>query len=662
MRKNFIKIILFIAVLFAVSTIYGFISGGPLKRVVPENAVADLTGIDFSVDKVRVAGINWEYYGSELYTPEDFANGGVKPPVIEATDGADADYATHRVTLKLPKGKTYGIYGWSMLTSMRLYINGSLALEVGFPGKTKETTMPRSQFYFYAFAPETDTTELIYHVSSFYTSDDAGRYSFIINDFSRMFHDIYLNLFTTTIMAGCLVAAFLFYLGMFIFTPGKRSFLFFSVSCLLTAARFTVMDAKPLMALFPGISWFAGYATEYLTMVLLLMFCNLYIDALYPKLLHRIYLGVILAGCALYAAVTNRYFIRVYTRFMLYFSVFAGISAIVSILLIIVRFIKKKPKYLADVMLLIGFSLIAVSAVDEAANKIIHINLGALPLANAMIGCVMIHMVALALDFSRSEIELINARAVERELTDTNRSLDQLNRMKSELIATVSHETRTPLAVLSGYAELISKELRRKGVDEQTAKDLDKITDETQRIAGLIDVMQKLVRDKDHIRSKTRLNLGGLIDGVTRLYSPIFTRKNTRLISDGIPENIPDVYADANGITQVFFNLLQNAHHHTENGAVTVSVAAEENFISVTVADTGSGIPPEIMPRLFERGVSGDIDGSGFGLAICKEIIDAHGGVIEITAEPGGGTAARFTLPIFIEKEENDGTQNDPAC
>jgi hypothetical protein len=303
MRKNMLKITLFIAILLAISTVYDTLTAGTLSRVIPENAVADLTNIDFAEEKVRVAGRNWEYYGSELYKPEEFASGNIKSPDISDADiFPDDDYATHRVTIKLLKGKIYGIYGWSMLTSMRLYINGTLALEVGSPGESKETTVPRSQVYFYALTPETDTTELIYHVSNFHTTDGAGRYSFIIADFNTLFHDIYFDLFAVTIMAGCLLAAFLFYLGMFIFSPGKRSFLFFSIACLIMAVRFFSMDTKPLMVLFPGISWFAGYAMEYLGMVLLLAFCTLYIDALYPKLLHKIYIAAVFAVCALYAA------------------------------------------------------------------------------------------------------------------------------------------------------------------------------------------------------------------------------------------------------------------------------------------------------------------------------------------------------------------------
>jgi signal transduction histidine kinase len=251
-------------------------------------------------------------------------------------------------------------------------------------------------------------------------------------------------------------------------------------------------------------------------------------------------------------------------------------------------------------------------------------------------------MIALIL-YIRVQVEYVREiKVAAQRVTNEKEALDQLNQMKSELISTVTHETMTPLAVLSGYAELIAEELREQGVNEQTAKDLDKISTETQRIAGLMDVLNSHAQKKQMV--KTRFNLIELIDGTVRLYKPILERKNT-ILTVSVSETLPDIYANANEITQVFFNLLQNARNHTENGEVKIGLSTEKGFVVTTVSDTGSGIAPEILPLAFERGVSGG-DGSGVGLFICKEIITSHGGTIEIESKPGGGTTVRFTLPL----------------
>ncbi len=237
------------------------------------------------------------------------------------------------------------------------------------------------------------------------------------------------------------------------------------------------------------------------------------------------------------------------------------------------------------------------------------------------------------------------AKLMEQQLANENAALDRHNKMKSELIATITHETRTPLAVLSGYSELIAMEMRRKGVDEQTAKDLDKISVETQRIAKLLQEINNYTRKQDERVSKERTSLPQLINGAARLYEPILLRKDTT-ISVCIPDTLPDVYASASEITQVLFNLLQNTRNHIQDGEVHINAHTENDFVVVTIADTGNGIPNELLPNIFERGVSGN-GSSGIGLSICKEIIALHNGIITIESELNKGTSVKFTLPIY---------------
>jgi signal transduction histidine kinase len=246
------------------------------------------------------------------------------------------------------------------------------------------------------------------------------------------------------------------------------------------------------------------------------------------------------------------------------------------------------------------------------------------------------------------------AREAEQKLTLENAALDRVNRMKTDLMATVSHETRTPLAVMSGYAELIAKELRHKGVDTQTADDLDQISEEIQRIAVILEEMQRLSRESDNAARKAWVSLSDIVNQSARLYTPILERKNTTLTVK-LPDALPPIFANAGELTQILFNLLQNARNHTENGAVTISAELEDGEIAVTVRDTGMGISPEFLPRAFERHSHDGAEGSGLGLAICKEIAEAHGGKITIASELGSGTAVTFILPL---NKEVDGDEN----
>jgi len=111
------------------------------------------------------------------------------------------------------------------------------------------------------------------------------------------------------------------------------------------------------------------------------------------------------------------------------------------------------------------------------------------------------------------------------------------------------------------------------------------------------------------------------------------------------------VYASADGITQVVLNLITNANNHTKSGRISIAAELVDREVTVTVADTGAGIDPEILPRVFERGVT-DGDGAGLGLDICRQIIEAHGGKIGIESTPAEGTSVWFSLPIAESGEQ----------
>ena len=127
-------------------------------------------------------------------------------------------------------------------------------------------------------------------------------------------------------------------------------------------------------------------------------------------------------------------------------------------------------------------------------------------------------------------------------------------------------------------------------------------------------------------------------------------RGNAFIVS--IEKNLPSVMGKADEIVQVVLNILTNANNHTQNGEISLHARSLEAGVMVSIADNGTGIPAELLPRIFERGVSGG-GGTGFGLAICKSIIEAHGGTIDIKSEEGKGTTVIFSLPTHKEGAAN---------
>jgi signal transduction histidine kinase len=118
-----------------------------------------------------------------------------------------------------------------------------------------------------------------------------------------------------------------------------------------------------------------------------------------------------------------------------------------------------------------------------------------------------------------------------------------------------------------------------------------------------------------------------------------------------IAKNLPHVYGQAEQIARVPQNLLENAADATKNGTISLNAFANGEYITVQISDTGEGISPEIFSRVFERGISGK-GSKGYGLYMCKTIVEAHGGTIEIASAEGRGTAVTFTIPLYGGQSE----------
>ncbi|MDR1131924.1 MAG: sensor histidine kinase [Oscillospiraceae bacterium] len=604
----------------------------------------------------------WRSYPGKLYAPEDFAAGTVSAPVQwENKYGEGESVGSHRMILLLPAGETTAIRFRSVDYATKVYINGAFAGEVGTVGATKEETTPRVSDCYFVVTPETAETEIIIQYANFHHRRGGYPPELTVGAPAALTRLSQKDTGAQVMVAGLLFTAFLYHLAMFLLYGERRTFLYFAMCCL----TFAIRAMLPLFIVFiPDYNWPLMIRIEYIDMFSGAALFILFSRNMFPELFSK---RILWTGAAVLAAYN---IIVIFTAPALFSRLLVIIQPLCLIIVgyITVRLgLALRKGGLTVFLAFAGIALFLVAAVNDVLylNKLPNVGENLMPVSISVM--TLAYMMILSIEFAENERRLeaeagrlsMEMAMKEQALAADNAALDRLSRMKTELITTVSHETKTPLAVLSVYAELIAKELRRKGVDEQAAKDLDTIMEETQRISRLMDELQDHIRKQDGRLLKTRLDLNELINGVVRLYTPIMARKNNKLTIH-IFGDLPDSYACSGEITQVLFNLLQNAHNHSESGKIDIAAAPEKDGIVVTVSDTGGGIPPELLPHLFERGESGDENGTGLGLYICKEIIDRHGGVIDIESEPGRGTAVRFTLPAW--KEETDiGQENSPA-
>jgi signal transduction histidine kinase len=262
-----------------------------------------------------------------------------------------------------------------------------------------------------------------------------------------------------------------------------------------------------------------------------------------------------------------------------------------------------------------------------------------------------------------------NEMAAQLELEASQR--DRLDRLKDEFVLTASHELRSPLTSVQGFAELLM--LQRDTLTPQQVETVEIILDNCRHLVRLVNDLLDLTRSEaGSLAMQVRpTELAPLIDDVVRTMRAQ-TEASQQSLAEEIEPGLPSAEVEPDRIRQILVNLITNAHEYSPEGAnigVTARVAGAE--LEIAVSDDGPGIPAEQLEHIFERFTRGDagltqrVGGTGLGLAIAKSLVELHGGTIEADSAPGHGSTFRFRLPLSPtangREREPDPTAAEPG-
>ena len=248
--------------------------------------------------------------------------------------------------------------------------------------------------------------------------------------------------------------------------------------------------------------------------------------------------------------------------------------------------------------------------------------------------------------------ELDNKEKELKKTEEEKNSLMEVNRMKTTFLSDAAHELKTPLMAMSGFAQTAEIAVLSGEDKEVVQQKLKNLSAEANRMAVMVTQILDATRIEEGrmILEKKLYHLDEIIHETVGTYFPILNKNHNKL-SVRIPMELPKVLLDKARFQRVIVNLVSNALKHTVNGMITIraSISDDEKMITLSVKDTGCGIPEDALPHIWDRYYKGKNSetGTGLGLYIAKFIVESHDGQISVESKVGEGTEFIIQIPVL---------------
>ncbi len=604
---------------------------------VPVESADGLDGFDYSAHIARVEAACFEWYPSALYTPEDFSGGVAQSP--EAITRQSGQHGTYRLVLDLPAGQEFGLSAYSATYAQKLWVNGALLSQVGTPGVDAASTVSKTGYYTVYFTAKDSPTEIIVQRAEYVHAQGGQLYPQFLGTQENITAMVDAARLRGGITVGCMLAATLFLLGFFFYFRGRRQFLWFALTCFSVAVRTLFIEQKLIMILFPGMGWGLSHRVEIVFTFCIFASFLLYLNEMFRWRLPRAVNGTVLGLGIAYLLFAMFSPSLVYTAILPWVQVLVIGWLAVSLVLLMRLMVKDKAyRESEQYLVLLSVLALAVFVLMDVVRYRFTGQYDDLNLTQTGITVfTFVNMTALVLNFSHTEQALAKTRRQAQEL-------ERLEQTRRAFLSNISHEMKTPLSVMSSYAQYTRVQMDDGTTGEDTRENLLTIALEAQRLSMLADQLLTESAAQTGSMGMSAVEPKELLARAAALCGPILQKQENRLESSAA-DGCPPVRANFDMMVQVLVNLCINASRHTHAGRVAVTAAPQAGMVVFRIEDNGKGIAPDLLPHVFERGVSGD-GGTGLGLGICKDVVEAHGGNISIESSPGEGTKVTFTLPV----------------
>jgi len=649
-----------------------------MQSTFDSQAIFDLRHTDFTNTIHTINNRDWNSWPERLYTPEDFENGIVgEPQSLTHEAFSRYNFFTHRVTLLLTPGITYGISMPSTEYAMRLFVDGEQAALIGLPSTTREENIARtSNNVVHFFVPQDERVDIIIQSSNFVHQFGGEPRTMHIGSIENIQQQQTLASMLIFLVAGSLLTSALYHLALVLMNRKRKAEFIFAICCFLGF----MMAINPIPLFISEYNWSIMFRVEYLVFYGTFGMIGYLFATIMPQYAHKWLMRIYYVVCITLALTAIFLDTTVFTGFINFFyPVGMGMAIYGVIHLTLVLKDGKVQNFLA----FMGFIIIVIFTANDV---IYHARIpfliemrGFLPSwgvhFTAPIGIVFFvfcYALLLALRYAdterqameanmREEAIIMEANIREEAIIAEKAALENLSQVKTGFLQDIKHEIRNPLHVISLGMDYVNQYFEPKDNPDEAKQVLLTIQNEALRMGRMVEGMVEMANMAGSHTRRKKIDFAMLITTCADNYRLTLTN-NHNTLQVKIADDLPFVYIESEQITRVIINLLSNANDSITDGEISVEAFSNNSYNIVHIRDNGSGIEPALMPRIFERGVSGK-GHDGYGLAIAKTIVEAHGGTIRIESgklrvesrnatiesivEFVDGSMVTFTLPVY---------------
>lgn len=657
LSNTFVVLLLLVLLVFMRVNWMNYFSIDTVKEV--NGGIADLTDIDTTTQfKTKLNG-EWLLYPEQFIFANHLTDHSTIQEAVISTVPTDWTHHFSEVDTTLPFGsyrlqittnnepnQMYGLFVPESFEAYEVYVNGQLTGGLGdLEGPPTSSPSARPVTVYFS-SPTNEIDVVIQGIQANNYKEGGLTKSVIFGDMQSIQSMNHFSQTSQLIVAAILLLYFLYIILLTLIGIREMTLYYFALLAFITTVTILLSHDRILFKYLPH-NWISGdklFFTAYLMAMLLFI---LYIQTLLTTYIRKNYFIVLNIAFVLYIAFILIVPIQLVYKTLFIFNLFYLILPLLLVIFILTIVFNGRKE--------IGFLLLMATAV--ASNSI------TITLNETSDFSIYYPFDLLIAAIAISAHWFYHHRQTTVRATTLSHQLQTEINQKDDFLANTSHELRNPLHGIMNIAQVLMEQPEDATKQRKNLQLLISIGDYMSFLLNDLLDLSKLQEKRIQLQRRN-LSIQATVQGVTDMLRYMLHDKPVELVID-IAEDFPKVFADEKRFMQILFNLIHNAMKFTHDGSITIQATTNNEVAIIQVIDTGIGIEPSFIERVFDRYEQNDKSmtaiggGLGLGLAICQELVRLHDGDISVTSTVGQGTTFSFTLPLASKQQIDNMNLND---